>query len=222
MNIKKIEPKKLRQKRNKEIQIGIKIANGKLSKKEQLKIQLEVVTGNMLGDGCLVTDAIKSEPKGYSMQLTSKDREYINHLYNVYKPWTTAKIYDKKKGKKNKAGEDAIPNWAFITTVQKELVPFKTWRDTFTKPTRKILPPDIENLMTPRVIAYWFMDDGGSKKSNPRACVFNTDSFSGNETEMLLSILNEKYKLKAYSKFNKGKKIITIVTESYDHFNKLF
>ena len=87
---------------NKEIEIGIKIANNELTEKERLKIQLEIVTGNMLGDGCLVSDAIKNLPKAYSMQLTSKDRHYIDHLSNVYKPWTTAKIYDKKKVKKNK------------------------------------------------------------------------------------------------------------------------
>lgn len=55
----------------------------------------------MLRDGSLITDAVKHPPTAYSIQLTSKDREYIDHLYNVYMPWTTAKIYDKKKGKKN-------------------------------------------------------------------------------------------------------------------------
>ena len=70
-----------------------------------LTIMLEVVTGNLLGDGSIITDAKLSAPKSYSMQLTSSYREYIDDLYNIYSPWTTAKIYDKNIKRFNKYGK---------------------------------------------------------------------------------------------------------------------
>lgn len=60
----------------------------------------------------------------------------------------------------------------------------------------KILPNNIYDLLTPRGIAHWFMGDG-YYHTHKDTIVFCTDSFSLNEVETLINILNNKFNIKS-------------------------
>ena len=58
----------------------------------------------------------------------------------------------------------------------------------------KILPSNIENLLTPIALAHWTMGDGYYSNGNVVLC---TDNFSEKEVLKLIEILNNKLSLKA-------------------------
>ncbi len=184
----------------KELDIGMAIKDGSFLFPDCLSYMLEVATGTLLGDSSLVTDAKLNPLTGFSLQFVSSKWQYIDHLYNVFSPWTRAKVYDKNVGRKSiVTGEPLESCWGFITRVQKILLPFETWRKTIKVNGKikmtKILPLDIDKLLSPRVLNYWFMDDGSYGNKGSRFFVLCTDGFSQNEVQKLIDILNTNYNL---------------------------
>lgn len=62
---------------------------------------------------------------------------------------------------------------------------------------RKILPSKdllLKNL-TPRALAYWYMDDG-SFKGDQNGAVLCTDNFTKTQVELLCAVILEKYQIK--------------------------
>lgn len=83
----------------------------------------------------------------------------------------------------------------------------------------------VKNYLTPRSLAYWFIDDGGkwdyNKNSLNKSIVLNTQSFTFEEVESLVKGLRDKYQLNCYVKINKNKPIIYIDSLSYLIFYNL-
>jgi len=83
----------------------------------------------------------------------------------------------------------------------------------------------IANYLTPRGLAYWFMDDGGkldyNKNSKNRSIVLNTHSFTDNEVDLMSKQLSSKFNLLLEIRSNKNKKIIVIKDKSYQDFYDL-
>lgn len=80
----------------------------------------------------------------------------------------------------------------------------------------KIVPKNIKKFLTPRALAYWYMDDGALKwKGHSNAVRLCTDSFSSSEVYILKSALEENFKLKCSIQKKDGKNRISILEESY-------
>jgi hypothetical protein len=89
---------------------------------------------------------------------------------------------------------------------------------------KKIITQDlIKNHLTPRGLAYWFMDDGGkldyNKNSKNKGVVLNTQSFESKEVKAMAQQLSEKFNLDC--EIRSGKKIIVIKSSSYSTFLSL-
>ena len=56
----------------------------------------------------------------------------------------------------------------------------------------KIVPLNIVDYLTPRAIAYWFMDDGGADRSG---VILYTNGFTLAEVQRLVDALNSRYGL---------------------------
>ena len=61
------------------------------------------------------------------------------------------------------------------------------------------VPENISDLLTPRSVAYWFMDDGGCKsyKSKNRAYRFSTHSFPFEDQKRLIQALQDNFSIAA-------------------------
>lgn len=71
---------------------------------------------------------------------------------------------------------------------------FNYYRELFyNSEGKKIVPTNIGDLLTPRGLAYWIMDDGGQ---NP-GFILHTNSFTKEEVELLIQILKINFELKA-------------------------
>ena len=81
---------------------------------------------------------------------------------------------------------------------------------------RKTVPKLIHKWLTPRAIAYWYMDDGAQKwKIGSLGVRFCTDSFTLSEIDRLSLVLREKYLFKT-SIQKKGKTLrIYVSSDSY-------
>jgi len=58
----------------------------------------------------------------------------------------------------------------------------------------KIVPGNIKDLLTPRALAYWIMDDGGI--NSYKATQLNTDSFTLEQIQLLQQALLENFQLR--------------------------
>lgn len=64
---------------------------------------------------------------------------------------------------------------------------------------KKRIPKDIDKFLTPRALAYWFMDDGTyhTNKSVTRNYVFATHSFPLEDQETLVQALRDNFEIAA-------------------------
>lgn len=78
----------------------------------------------------------------------------------------------------------------------------------------KIVPSNIQELLTPRGLAFWIMDDGSRHGSGLHISVY---AFSNEDVDKLMFTLQNKFNLKCSIHYNRDKKPrIYIFKESMD------
>lgn len=176
----------------------------------------EITIGLLLGD--LHLSINKSGSCYLKFEQGNIHYEYLIHLYNLFKIYVNTGPKDKIRKLNNK--NNKIISWYFNTTTVEAFKEFKT----FYKNNRKIVPKNIEKLLTPRGLSYWFMDDGGKldyTSNSGKGIQFNTHSFTKLEVEQMSLELHEKFNLNCWVKLNKNKYVIAISGKSYNQFIKL-
>ena len=182
--------------------------------------QKEAIIGLMLGDASL-----QSQNKGKTYRIKfewgDKNKAYVLHVFNLFDEWVLSQPH--KKERLSPKGNLVI-NWGFQTFSHKA---FNYLAELFLldKGGKKGIS---ENLvldhLTPRGLAYWFMDDGGkldyNKNSKNKSLVLNTHSFIDKEVELMTKELMAKFQFNCEVRSNKGKKIIVINHSSYPLFDK--
>ena len=157
--------------------------------------QKEAIIGLMLGDASL-----QSQNKGKTYRIKfewgDKNKAYVLHVFNLFDEWLLSQPH--KKERLSPKG-NLIINWGFQTFSHKA---FNYLAELFLldKGGKKGIS---ENLvldhLTPRGLAYWFMDDGGkldyNKNSKNRSVVLNTHSFTDLEVEKMSDQISDKFYL---------------------------
>ncbi len=176
-------------------------------------MQQDLFIGTMLGDGNLETN--NGQTWRYRAIHKSLHHPYLEHKYYVLKNFCTSESYyseilDKRTNRTYKRFSfNTVFTDAFRFYGQKFYVKEKNiWK--------KHVPVDIKKFLTPRALAYWYMDDGALKwKGRSNAVRFCTDSFSKYEVERLGEALVENFGFKiSYQK--KGDILrIAVGEESY-------
>jgi hypothetical protein len=95
---------------------------------------------------------------------------------------------------------------------------FTEWHRRFYKDGIKIVPQDIDELLSELAMTVWFMDDGAADFAG---VTFQTHNFSAAEVELLVSVLQRKFGLAASSRRNKGRRIIYIRGSSLNRLRDL-
>jgi len=159
----------------------------KLSQKQR-----EILTGTLLGDGCIdkhheginscrYVETHSVDQIDYALW---KFNEFKNFISNNYRIVT-------KKYEKSYSGSK--PSIVFETMLNKEFVEFY---NNFYPNDIKIVPDNIESILTPLGLAIWYMDDGSvhyvSKKAVAR---FSTYSFCCNHIKILENAIKNKFDL---------------------------
>ncbi len=174
--------------------------------------QREVLVGLMLGDGHLES---QNGGRTYRLKIEQSEKHvaYVLHLYRLFSEWV--RTPPQPKVVRSRGHEST--NWWFQTLSHGA---FRFYAHQFYKGGRKRVPRLIHRWLSPRALAYWFMDDGSIKSAQSKGVLLNTQSFTKSEVELLCRVLEENFSLKAKPRKQKEGWQIYISGESYETFRK--
>ena len=170
-----------------------------------MQSQRDILTGLLLGDGCLEFDKFKASRLQVKQSVNKK--EYVFWLYQNFSD--LVRTAPKQRG-------DTL-QWYFSTRSFPEM---ETWRQVFYVGRKKIVPKNISKLLTsPITLAVWFMDDGtlDYRIKSHYSFTYSTDAFTVKEVLRLKNVLFENFGIessiqtpssrgKKYTKLYIGKK----------------
>lgn len=164
--------------------------------KKKLKlndIQREILIGALLGDATMLKKKVKNKSGlfnpyvKFEQKISSK--EYIDHLYFVFKDWV------------------GLPPLIRNIDYGKQTFRQSIWFKTYSHPSftyyynqfyrssgKKIIPLTLIKKITPRSLAYWYMD-GGSFNKRDQAFMLHTQGFSYTNLVDVVNLLSSKYSL---------------------------
>lgn len=177
-------------------------------------VQRETLVGLLLGDGHLET---QNGGRTYRLKIEQSEahRSYVEHLYRVFEPW----VLTPPRAKAKRTHDRVSTNWWFSTVSH---AAFRFYAHQYYREGRKCVPKLIHRWLTPRGLAYWFMDDGSMKWKQSRAVLLNTQCFPLDELERLVGILRtEPFELEAGLRRQKEGHQIVIAGRSLERFVKL-
>lgn len=158
--------------------------------------QKDLLVGTLLGDGNLQTET-RGRTWRYRALHTEKDVQYLQHKYKILEtfcqtPPRLSSVDDTRTDKTYK-------RWYFNTTVQGS---FRYYGNLFytedlsSNRMIKDVPLNIAQLLTPRAVAYWYMDDGSLNwLGHSNAMRICTESFSKDGVERLQKTLKTLYNI---------------------------
>lgn len=196
-------------------------------------IQKEVLIGIILGD---INMRKESKNGNFKLRfcLSYKNKDYGYHLYNLFKDY----IIQEPKIRERKNINNNIIKYIEFQTISHEN--FNFYGNLFyiyisdltselfleyetsikNRKTIKIFKENtISNYLTPRGLAYWFMDDGGKmdySKNNGKGLVLNTHNFAKKEVEYMILELKKKWNLNCWLGLNKNRHIIKISGKDFE------
>ena len=184
--------------------------------KRNLKLsstQREVLVGLLLGDAHLET---QNRGRTYRLKIeqSEKHRAYVEHLYRLFKEWV---LTPPRLRHVRSKGHESTNYW--FQTVSHGA--FRFYAHRFYVDGHKVVPRLIHRWLSPRGLAYWFMDDGALKWRKSRAILLNTQGFLHRDVERLRSVLMQKFGLEANLRRQKEGIQILVPGSSLEHFVEL-
>lgn len=181
-------------------------------------LQKDLLTGSLLGDGYLTKHYNKKSIPLYSERHCSKQLEYLQWKSSILHPFS-----------RNISTGTTLLNNKYFTTHRLETVRhvlFKELEEKWYKRQNhqyvlqnnkriKQIPQDI--ILTPFIIAVWFMDDGRNSPTR-RSLYISTDGFSLDECNFLCDKLKEYNIISKPALTRRKQHEIYIGPASYFHF----
>ena len=168
----------------------------------------EILIGLLLGDVCAQKRSTKGNTNLHFEQgLVHKD--YLFHLFELFKSFSGSppKIAERKPDKRTGKVYTRV-QFATLT-----LPCFNVLYENFYPKGKKVVPSNIEELLTPLGLAYWLCDDGTFCKKHKYIRIA-TNSYTLQEVDLLLGVLRSKYNLTCYSIQERSGYVITIAAKS--------
>lgn len=179
--------------------------------------QKDILIGHLLGDGCLYP-LPNSEKASLKVEQSLKQKEFVDWLFKIFydfirtPPKEKHYICSTSKGVFQK-------NSIYFNTLSFKL--FYSFYKMFYQNKKKVIPDNIEQLLTPLSFTVWFMGDGSVKSKECNGRILNTHGFTSSEIEKLVQILNLKFSLKASIRRQKDGLQIYISAKSAENLHKL-
>jgi len=175
--------------------------------------QREVLVGILLGDASLES---LNGGRTYRVKIEQSDRHraYIRHLHALFRPWVLTGPLEKLRTLAN--GSQAT-SWAFQTVSHGA---FRFYAHQFYLHGKKRVPKSIRRWLTPRGLAYWFMDDGSMKSRQSKGVVFNTQRFTRADVEKLIEVLRIRFGLNTKVRHQREGNQIYVSGGSFDDLQR--
>jgi hypothetical protein len=182
----------------------------RLTKKEQEAFSLpsdlkDIFVGLLLGD---LLGRFRYGKARFVFKQGLVHEDYLLHLYEIFKGYCPSAPKITKSLPHYRTGK--IYSSILFSTFT--LSCFNELYELFYISGKKVVPSIIGDLLTPLSLAYWIGDDGSWNKPNKNV-ILCTDSFTLEEVELLIEVLNTKFNLKCYK--NKNGNVYRIIIPSY-------
>ncbi len=155
------------------------------------ELQSEVLIGHLLGDGCLYP-SVSSEIASLKVEQSIKQKEFVEWLFGVFENFIRTPPKEKHYIVSTIKGTFPKNSIYFNTLGFKNLYSFYK---LFYRNQRKVVPKNIEHLLTPLSLAVWFMGDGSVKSKECNGRILNTHGFKEYEISRLCAVLTDKFGL---------------------------
>ncbi|MBI3384676.1 hypothetical protein HY030_00605 [Candidatus Gottesmanbacteria bacterium] len=175
--------------------------------------QKKVLVGLLLGDGHIEVSPNKKSAR-LKVEYSVKNSDYVDFLYQAFK--NLVRMIPRKRTIKSFGG---IFERIGFTTLS--LPDFKSFRDLFYRGKRKVVPSNINELLSDTGLAIWFMDDGSYKSKECKGKLICTHNFSREEINLLCQILKEKFGLEGNPRRQVDGIEIYIHASSFNRLKKL-
>ena len=143
--------------------------------------QFDILIGSMFGDGYI------TKLGRIQIEQGENQKDYLLWKYKMLQNITSTKVCCAKRQKCSSA--KITISYRFWTKQY-----FRSWRAIFYPLGIKIVPKDVEKVLSPLAMAIWFMDDGYLRAKNSIA--ISTDKFSVDDLGKICSVLSVKFHIK--------------------------
>ncbi|TSC77848.1 MAG: homing endonuclease [Parcubacteria group bacterium Gr01-1014_29] len=170
-------------------------------------LQHKVLIGAILGDGSLIANSWGKSYRFHTQQ-SNVQKDYVFWKYKIFKNFVLSP-----------PRFEAVTNsWKFRTISHPE---FTAYRNIFYSGKKKIIPSNIDELLThPISMAVWYMDDGCYVKRDS-TFILNTQSFSWPENYILQECLRKKFSIETTIQRDKSYWRLYVKKRSAEIFRKL-
>lgn len=151
--------------------------------------QKEALIGILLGDGYLERNLPTFNTRLRLEQSYPDKEDYLMNLFELYKPLVTN--YPQVIERKPDIRTGKVYKSIYFKT--RSFNCFNYYHDLFYLNKIKIVPKNIQNLLTARGLAYWIMDDGS--KSKHGQTILHTRAFSKEEVLLIKDTLKINFHL---------------------------
>lgn len=184
--------------------------------KRKLKLSLEqreILVGLLLGDGCLET---QNGGRTYRLKIEQSiaHGEYVRKLHSLFTGWVLSPPRIRQVNSRGHFSENLV----FQTVSHPE---FCFYANQFYLERKKRVPVLTEPMLTPRGLAFWFMDDGSIKSKESKGILLNTQGFSESCVQRLIQVLQGKFDLQCQKREQKDGFQIYISGQSFEKFVEL-
>ena len=181
-----------------------------IARKRRLRLkprQESIVIGSLLGDGTMRVGH-DAKNANFKIEHGAKFRDYVLWKWRAFKKWAPSGIQQRFVSLE---GEKVTKSWWFRTFRHPILTQI---HKQFYRNGKKIVPLNISEMLSPRSLATWYMDDGnlnGGKTSS-----ISTHAFDPKDIQLLIEALDQNFGLraKAYQDGGRGLRMYFNNTES--------
>lgn len=188
----------------------------RLSSGERALIKLpdevkEILIGILLGDAHIVRRTSTANSRIVYAQTAVTHKEYFDYVLSFFLPFYVKHYKPQSRIVRDNRTKKTYSAISFTTM---QLPCFNEYRELFYELNVKIVPANIYELLTPRGLAFWLMDDGSKHGSGMHISVYG---FTITNVDKIMFTLQDKFNLKCSIHYNRDKKPrIYIFKESMD------
>lgn len=178
-------------------------------------IQQEVMTG------CLLGDSFVDHLNRFNIKQKLERREYIEHLGEVFTPFTMPICENKSRRPKRVNGrvshriEDWDGTYLWNAQVYTRKTPiFVALRQKWYPHGKKEVPSDLK--LTPLTLAHWYCQDGNNNQER-KQIKLDTDAFTEIEIDFLIECLRSQFSLCCRPYQRDSRHMVILFSDGYGH-----
>jgi hypothetical protein len=176
----------------------------------------DVLIGILLGDAHIVKRSSTGNARLMYAQTAIAHKAYFEYVYSFFHSFCAKDYITQTKVSRDKRTNKIYSSISFTTM---QLPCFNVFRELFYVSNVKTVPNNIYELLTPKGLAFWIMDDGSKQGKGLHISVY---AFRNEDVDKLMFVLQDKFNLKCSIHYNReNKPRIFIFKESMENLISL-